>query len=74
MADTKTRIGIIGVGQIGKQHLNNYQTIPNVEIEAIADIDKAEARRAGELHKVPDVYFTAEEVREESKSTAVKMV
>lgn len=62
MADTKTRIGIIGVGQIGKQHLTNYQTIPGVEIVAIADIDKPEARRVGELHKVPDIYFDAKEL------------
>jgi predicted dehydrogenase len=42
---TGTRIGIIGVGQIGKHHLNNYQTLPNVEVVAIADIDRPEASR-----------------------------
>ena len=25
MTEKKTRIGIIGVGQIGKQHLNNFE-------------------------------------------------
>ena len=59
---TKTRIGIIGVGQIGKHHLNNYQTLPNVEVVAIADIDKPEARRVGEIYHVPNIYFDALEL------------
>jgi predicted dehydrogenase len=49
MAD-KVRIGMIGVGQIGKQHVSQYKGIPEAEIVAIADVDEAEAKRvAGEL-------------------------
>ncbi len=45
MARKKIRLGIIGVGQIGKHHVNNYQSVPDCEIVAVADINRAEAKR-----------------------------
>lgn len=68
---SKTRIGVIGVGQIGKHHLNNYKTMPSVEVVAIADIDKAEARRVGKLYAIPHVYFTAQELLKRNDIEAV---
>ena len=50
------RIGVIGVGQIGKHHLNNYSKIPDAQIVAVADVNEAEARRVAALHNIPDVY------------------
>lgn len=50
------RIGVIGVGQIGKAHLDNYGKIAGAEIVAIADIDQAEAQRVAERYGVPHVY------------------
>jgi len=58
----KVKIGIIGVGQIGKIHLQNYQKIPGAEIAAIADIDKPEARRVAGLFKVPSCYFDVQDL------------
>jgi len=58
----RVKIGIIGVGQIGKIHLQNYQKIPGAEIAAIADIDKPEARRVAALFKVPSCYFNAQDL------------
>jgi predicted dehydrogenase len=55
----KLRIGIIGVGQIGKHHLNSYQKIDGAEVVAIADIDKAEADRVTQLYKIPSTYYHA---------------
>jgi predicted dehydrogenase len=52
----KIRIGVIGVGQIGKHHLNTYQKIEGAEIVAVCDINEAEARRVSELHHIPDIY------------------
>jgi len=67
----KSRIGIIGVGQIGKHHLDNYSKIPSAEVVAIADIDKVEARRVGEKYTIPDVYFTAQELLKRDDIEAV---
>ena len=52
----KVRIGVIGVGQIGKSHLRNYSKIDAAEIVAIADINQAEADRVSEMHSIANVY------------------
>ena len=40
--DRKIKIGCIGVGQIGKHHLDNYSRIKDAEVVAVADVDEAE--------------------------------
>jgi predicted dehydrogenase len=52
----KVRIGVIGVGQIGKHHLNNYDKIDDAQVIAIADIDQAEADRVSKVFDIPNVY------------------
>jgi predicted dehydrogenase len=56
MADAPVRIGVIGVGQIGKMHLERYSKIPNAYIAAVSDINEAEAQRVANLYNIPDVY------------------
>ncbi len=55
MAD-KIRLGIIGVGQIGKYHVETYQKIAGAEIVAVADINEAEAQRVAAQADIPHVY------------------
>jgi predicted dehydrogenase len=55
MAD-KIRIGVIGVGMIGKHHLNDYKKIPDAEVVAVSDVNEAEARRVADEYKIPNVY------------------
>ncbi|GLX65811.1 Gfo/Idh/MocA family protein [Paenibacillus glycanilyticus] len=50
------KIGIIGVGQIGKQHIEKYRQIAGVEIVAVCDVNEAEARRVAEQYGIPHVY------------------
>jgi predicted dehydrogenase len=54
--EDKLRIGIIGVGIIGKHHLNRYKEMGGVEIVAICDIDDLEAERVAALHQVKNIY------------------
>ena len=49
-------IGVIGVGQIGKNHLTNYQKIESANVVAIADINAEESGRVSQQFSVPDVY------------------
>jgi len=55
MAD-KVRLGIIGTGQIGKHHLNQYREIPEAEVVAVADLRAEEAAQVARQHNVPHVY------------------
>ncbi len=50
------RIGIIGVGQIGKSHLRNYQEINGAAIVALADINQSEADRVGADYGIDSIY------------------
>jgi len=52
----KVRIGCIGVGQIGKHHLENYSKNDNVELIAVADIDDMELNRVGDIYQIPERY------------------
>jgi predicted dehydrogenase len=65
------RIGIIGVGQIGKHHLNNYSKIPDAQIVAVADVNEAEARRVAELYNIPNVYTDFRELLKRDDIQAV---
>lgn len=50
------RIGVIGVGQIGKKHLEQYQKVPGAQVVAVADIHKEEADRVAAAHGIAAVY------------------
>jgi predicted dehydrogenase len=50
------RIGLIGAGQRGQQHLETYQQIPGAEIVAIADINEALAQRVATQFQIPSVH------------------
>ena len=50
------RIGLIGAGQRGQQHLENYQQVPGAEIVAVADINESLARSVAARFDIPHVY------------------
>ena len=52
----KVRIGIIGVGQIGKHHIRQYAEVPEAEIVAIADVRPDEAARVAQENSIPSIY------------------
>ena len=52
----KIRIGIIGVGQIGKHHVQRYKDVPEAEIVAICDIREDEAQRVAQTIGTPTIY------------------
>lgn len=56
------RVGIVGVGQIGKQHVQNHAGNPNAQIVAVADINETEANRVAEQYGIPHVYSSFREM------------
>ncbi|MBO1005333.1 Gfo/Idh/MocA family protein [Pseudogracilibacillus auburnensis] len=67
----KIRIGIIGVGLIGKSHLHNYSSIPGAEIVAVCDINGEEAQRVAEKYDIPHVYTDFRELLKRDDIEAV---
>jgi predicted dehydrogenase len=54
--EVKTRVGVIGAGQIGQKHLEIYQGIPDVEVAAVVDSNFARAQAAGQKYHIPHVF------------------
>ncbi len=65
------RIGIIGVGQIGKQHLENYSKIPAAQVVAACDIDAPELARVSEKYKIANTYHDFRKLLERDDLDAV---
>lgn len=50
------KLGIIGVGQIGKYHIEAYVKMPDVEIVAVADLNEEEARRVAGKYNIKHAF------------------
>jgi len=68
---SKIRLGIVGVGQIGKHHLDNYSKIAGAEMVAASDINEAELKTVAERFKIPDTYANFRELLERDDIDAV---
>jgi predicted dehydrogenase len=53
MTNQITTVGIIGVGQIGKVHLDSYFSMPNVKVVAIADRDAEKTEAVAKQYDIP---------------------
>ena len=71
MADDKMRIGIIGVGQIGKSHLRGYAEIEGAELVAAADVDGTELDRVAQEYGIADTYTDFRELLQRDDVQAV---
>jgi len=67
----KVRIGIIGVGQIGKRHLENYAAMDGVELVAASDIDAGELEKVAVNFGIPYTYTDFRELLKRDDIDAV---
>ncbi len=67
----RVRIGIIGVGQIGKQHLEAYSKIAGVDVVAAADINADELQKVADKYNIPDRYADFRELLKRDDIVAV---
>lgn len=65
------RLGIIGVGQIGKHHLNTYAQIPDAKMVAAADVNEAEVTKVAEQFKIEHTYTDYHKLLERDDLDAV---
>ena len=52
----RVRIGIVGVGQIGKSHIATYSKIPGAQLVAAADVNEAELKKVAAENGIPHTY------------------
>jgi predicted dehydrogenase len=52
----KIKVGVIGVGQIGKHHLSGYEKMSDVEIVAVSDVNEAEAERVAKQYGIGQTF------------------
>lgn len=67
----KVRIGIIGVGQIGKVHIERYKEVPEAEIVAVSDLREDEVRRVAQENGIPSAYTDYRELLARDDITSV---
>lgn len=67
----KIRIGIIGVGQIGKQHIEKYKKMSDAEIVAVADISEKACKDACATYLIPHWYADFKELLKRDDIDAV---
>jgi predicted dehydrogenase len=68
----KLRVGVIGLG-IGRHHIAGYQSHPDAEVVAIADLDEVRLKEIGDQYAVPKRYTTAEEMLAEETLDVVSV-
>ena len=71
MTAARIRIGVIGVGQIGKHHLNQYAKIPGAELVAAADVNETELQQVAEQFHIPHVTTRFRELLQRDDLDAV---
>jgi len=52
----KLRLGVIGVGSLGKHHVRILKSLPNVDLVCICDTDKKTVQEISTLYDVPSVH------------------
>ncbi len=69
---SKLRIGVIGLG-MGRHHIVGYQSNPNAEVVAVADLDERLRQEMGDKFGVPKRYASGEQMLQEEKLDIVSI-
>ncbi len=56
------RVGVVGLGYAGGQHLKNFVRMPNVEAVALAGLEEERLRELGGQYGVPNLYRSWEDL------------
>lgn len=64
-------IGVIGTGFWGSNHSRVFSELPNVELQAVCDVDKERAKGVAERYQVPTVYSNYNDLLRDNSVDAV---
>lgn len=74
MSDKLLRVGVIGAGRIAEmRHIPEYLSNKNVELVAIADIDKVQLEEMGKKFKISKLYTDYKDMLKNEKLDAVSV-
>jgi len=62
MAEKRLKVAVIGVGSLGQHHAKIFNSLPESELVAVVDVDKARAKQIGTQFSVPYYYDYTEVV------------
>ena len=62
MAQEKYTVAVIGGGRLGQHYIEVYQTLPNTEVVAVAEINEERRRAVGERFGIEGLYKDAEDL------------
>jgi predicted dehydrogenase len=68
----KIRVGVIGLG-MGRHHIAGYQTHPNAQVIAIADLDEERLQQIGDQYGVSTRYTSGEKMLKEVELDVVSV-
>jgi predicted dehydrogenase len=72
--DRKLKVGVIGVGIQGSSHIKVYQSLHNVELIAVADIDAEKLKTVADKNNIPGRYTDYHEMLRREPIEAVSVV
>lgn len=70
-ADNQLHIGVIGAGNIGNVHINEFKKLPDTKITGITDVFLPSAEARAKEHGIPNVYANYEQLLQDSSIDAV---
>jgi predicted dehydrogenase len=65
------RIGLVGVGVMGRRYLEAFALDPNARVDAVCDPDLPRARAAAETYAVPKVYADVDDLLAQADVDAI---
>lgn len=68
------KIGIIGVGNMGENHIERYQEITGCQVVAVTDLNPEQAQKVADKYSIPTVYADAESLLNQREIDAVSIV
>lgn len=70
---SRTRVGVMGLGWPGREHLKAYASMPNVEVVAIADADETRLQEQARAYNLPAKYLDYRTMLENEALDAVSV-
>ena len=74
MCERTLKLGVLGAGLQGESHARIFQSLPNAEVAAVADINETRAKEVAERHHIPAAYADWREMLQKADLDAVSVV